>query len=283
MKTQWPDVSLGELLRLERRPVEVLPNAHYQEIGIYCFGRGIFRKEPRTGLEVGDKALYLLREGDFILQVTFAWEGAIAIVSSGEDGLYGSTRFPTFRVDESRCIPRFLLLFFKTNRGLQQLVRICPGSAGRNRVLSVRRIPEVLVPLPPVEEQRRIVVRIEELAGQIAEAGSLRRQASEEAKAVMIGARTHYYDHAATVYGTRRLGDICRQITDGTHQTPRYIESGVPFLSVKDITTGQIRFDACRRISLEEHAELTKRCKPELGDVLLTKVGTTGFFGARQN
>jgi type I restriction enzyme S subunit len=67
MSKNWPLVSLGELIRLERRPVEVKPERQYQEIGIYCFGRGIFHKTPRTGLEVGDKNLYELHEGDLIL------------------------------------------------------------------------------------------------------------------------------------------------------------------------------------------------------------------------
>ena len=96
--SKWPTVSLAELLHLERRKVKIQPDQLYQEIGIYCFGRGIFHKTPRTGIEVGDKELFLMKEGDFILQVTFAWEGAIAIVSSAEDGMYGSTRYPTFRV-----------------------------------------------------------------------------------------------------------------------------------------------------------------------------------------
>jgi type I restriction enzyme S subunit len=185
----WPTVSLGELLRLERRRVTVDPEKLYQEIGIYCFGRGIFHKVPRAGFEVGDKDLFLMKQGDFILQVTFAWEGALAIVSALEDGMYGSTRYPTFRVDESRCVPRFLLNYFRTEGGLQQLVKICPGSAGRNRVLSIKRIPEVLVPLPPLAEQRRVVARIEELAAQIHEARTLRHQAAEEAEALVASVR----------------------------------------------------------------------------------------------
>ncbi|MBI4621991.1 MAG: restriction endonuclease subunit S [Verrucomicrobia bacterium] len=184
MSKPWPRVSLGELLRLERRRVNVDAEKLYQEIGIYCFGRGIFHKTPRTGFEVGDKDLFLMKEGDFILQVTFAWEGAIAIVSAAEDGMFGSTRYPTFRVDESRCVPHFLLNYFRTEEGLKQLVKICPGSAGRNRVLSIRRIPEVLVPLPPLVEQRRVVARIEELAAQIRHALIIRDQAAEEAAAL---------------------------------------------------------------------------------------------------
>ena len=186
MNKSWPTVSLGEFIRLERRPVKVESEKLYQEIGIYCFGRGIFHKAPRTGFEVGDKNLFLMKQGDFILQVTFAWEGAIAIVSAAEDGMYGSTRYPTFRVNERRCNPHFLLNYFKTEEGLQQLAKICPGSAGRNRVLSMRRIPEVLVPLPPLAEQGRVVARIEELAAQIHEARTLRHQAAEEAEAMRI-------------------------------------------------------------------------------------------------
>jgi type I restriction enzyme S subunit len=187
----WPKVSIDELLCLERRPVKVEPEKLYQEIGIYCFGRGIFHKTPRTGFEVGDKDLFLMKEGDFILQVTFAWEGAIAIVSEAEDGMYGSTRYPTFRVDETRCEPKFLLNYFKTEEGLQQLVKICPGSAGRNRVLIIKRIPGVFVPLPPLAEQQRVVARLEELAAQIHEARAIRQQAAEEADALLRSILTH--------------------------------------------------------------------------------------------
>ena len=184
MSVEWPRVSLGELLRLDRRRVEVRTDAQYQEIGIYCFGRGVFHKMPRSGLEVGDKDLFLLKEGDLILQVTFAWEGAIAIISSAEDGMYGSTRYPTFRVDENRCHPQFLLHYLKTADGLEQVVKICPGSAGRNRVLSIKRIPEVLVPLPTLPEQRRIVARIEELATKIGDARTLRQQVAGGVEAI---------------------------------------------------------------------------------------------------
>lgn len=184
MSKPWPTVSLGELIRLERRPVKVVADHKYEEIGIYCFGRGVFHKTPRTGIEVGDKDLYELREGDLILQVTFAWEGAIALCGKAEEGLYGSTRYPTFRVNEERCFAPFLVRYLGTQNGLDQINRICPGSAGRNRVLSIKRIPEVMVPLPPLPEQRRIVTRIEELFAKIADARSLRQLAVQEVEAL---------------------------------------------------------------------------------------------------
>lgn len=74
-----------------------------------------------------------------------------------------------------------------------------------------------------------------------------------------------------------RLDSLCYLITDGTHYTPTYVPSGVPFLSVKDVTGGKIDFCNTRFISPKEHAELSKRCKPEFQDILFTKVGTTGI------
>lgn len=182
MNTQWPKISLGELLRLERRSVTINPDELYQEIGIYCFNRGVFHKTPRTGFQVGAKDLFQVKEGDFILQVTFAWEGAVALMGRAEDGMYCSTRYPTFRIREDRCLPSFLLHYFKTDEGREQLVRISPGSAGRNRVLSLKRIPEVLIPLPPMLEQHRIVAKIEKLAAQIQEVRSLRNRVSQDAE-----------------------------------------------------------------------------------------------------
>ena len=74
-----------------------------------------------------------------------------------------------------------------------------------------------------------------------------------------------------------RLGDIVTKLTDGTHYTPKYTVTGIPFLSVKDMSSGKLDFRSTRHISHEEHKILYKRCNPEKGDLLLTKVGTTGI------
>lgn len=75
----------------------------------------------------------------------------------------------------------------------------------------------------------------------------------------------------------RYLGDVCYLITDGAHHTPQYLDTGIPFLSVKDVSSGEIDFSDTRYISEDAHRDLCKRCQPELGDILLTKVGTTGI------
>ncbi len=73
-----------------------------------------------------------------------------------------------------------------------------------------------------------------------------------------------------------RLLDLCSLISDGTHKTPTYVENGIPFLSVKDISHGKLDFSNTKFITPEEHYQLTQRCKPEINDVLICRIGTLG-------
>ena len=72
------------------------------------------------------------------------------------------------------------------------------------------------------------------------------------------------------------LEDVCLKITDGTHKTPKYVDEGIVFLSAKNVKNGVLDFSEHKHISLEENNQLTKRCKPETGDVMLSKSGSLG-------
>lgn len=75
---------------------------------------------------------------------------------------------------------------------------------------------------------------------------------------------------------TSKLKYYTNQIVDGAHFTPTYVESGVPFLRVTDIHNDEIDMGNIKYIPESEHQELIKRCKPEIGDLLLSKNGTIG-------
>ena len=78
----------------------------------------------------------------------------------------------------------------------------------------------------------------------------------------------------------QKLPDLCSiPITDGTHKTPTYSdkENGIPFLSSKDVTSGEIDWSKIKYITKELHEELYKRLAPQKDDILLAKNGTTGI------
>lgn len=111
----------------------------------------------------------------------------------------------------------------------------------------------------------------------------IRREELRKAKAIRASRPVglpHYFEEPFPLPSGWKwfsLDQICYQITDGTHHTPQYVTSGVPFISVKDLSGGLIDFSSTKFVSQETHAELVKRCNPEFGDILLTKVGTTGI------
>ena len=70
------------------------------------------------------------------------------------------------------------------------------------------------------------------------------------------------------------LGNLCHSITDGTHYTPRYVTQGIPFYSVENVTAND--FTNTKYITEDEHQSLIKRCKPEKGDILMTRIGSIG-------
>jgi len=70
------------------------------------------------------------------------------------------------------------------------------------------------------------------------------------------------------------LGKCCSKIVDGTHFTPIYQTDGIPFISVENITGNNL--DNTKFISVREHKKLIQRCKPQLHDILMTRIGSLG-------
>jgi type I restriction enzyme, S subunit len=73
------------------------------------------------------------------------------------------------------------------------------------------------------------------------------------------------------------LGHLTWSVKDGPHYSPKYSEAGIPFISGGNVRPEGIDFSTAKYISPELHAELSLRCKPEFGDLLYTKGGTTGI------
>ena len=72
------------------------------------------------------------------------------------------------------------------------------------------------------------------------------------------------------------MSDICSIITDGTHQPPKFKDTGIPFIFVSNITGDKVTYDAEKFIDQDTYDELIKRTPIEIGDVLLSTVGSYG-------
>ena len=72
------------------------------------------------------------------------------------------------------------------------------------------------------------------------------------------------------------LKEVTNLVTCGVAKRPDYVDDGVPFLSAKNVKNGEIVYRDYNYISQETHETLTKHNKPEIGDILYTRVGSVG-------
>ena len=75
------------------------------------------------------------------------------------------------------------------------------------------------------------------------------------------------------------LGELCYQVSDGPHISPQYVsrEHGVPFLSTRNVRPDGFDLGTVKYVSREDHEEFCKPIRPQRGDIIYTKGGTTGI------
>ncbi len=162
---KYPKVALGEVLELDLDQVEVEPLATYPMVGVYSFGKGLFAREPIRGTETSYKKLTRLHEGQFVYSRLFAWEGAAAVVIPEFDGRFVSHEFPTFRIDPNRATPGYMKHIARWPEFHKSLAGSTRGLGLRRQRVHPEQLLAIEIPLPDLDEQRRIAGRLERLSG----------------------------------------------------------------------------------------------------------------------
>lgn len=152
---EWIESKLGNFLKQEIREIDK-PASKYLSIGVKSHGKGTFQKPDSEPDKISMDKLFRVKENDLIVNITFAWEGAIAIVNKKDEMGLVSHRFPTYVFDRTKVISEFFnyIIVSKDFRLILEL--ISPGGAGRNRVLNKRDFLEISWSLPSVNEQKKI-------------------------------------------------------------------------------------------------------------------------------
>ena len=137
-------------------------------------------------------------------------------------------------------------------------------------------VARLQIPLPPLAEQKRI-------AGILDAADALRakrRAALAQLDTLLQSTFLDMFgDPVTNPMGWDQcvVGDVVHAAKDGPHVSPTYAENGVPFLSTRHIKPGEVVWEDLKYIDQDEANRQWKKCKPEFGDILYTKGGTTGI------
>lgn len=181
------------------------------------------------------------------------------------------------------CIS-YTLTIADAQRSVSDLV-----SATKSKILDLA-IRGKLVPPDPNDEPASVLLeRIRAEKEELIKQGKIKRDKKESI--IFRGDDNSYYERVGDIISNiddeipfelpqnwewSRLQTICYPITDGTHKTPTYSDSGYIFLSAKNITTGKINWNDIMYIPKSLHDELYSRVSPKMNDILLAKNGTTG-------
>jgi len=149
----WKIKSVKNILSPVKKSFIPEQNELYQQIGIRSHTKGLFYKEKVTGASLGDKSVFWIEPGCFIVNIVFAWEHAIAKTTEKEIGMIASHRFPMYKPKDGVLDLDFLLYFFKSLRGKHLLGLASPGGAGRNKTLGQSEFLKLLIPVPSLKEQ----------------------------------------------------------------------------------------------------------------------------------
>ncbi len=161
----WKEIALGDVLRQVKDPSLVKPDGIYPNLGIYSFGRGLFKKPAILGSSTSAQVLYRVRKGQFIYSRLFAFEGAYGMVAEEFDRYFVSGEYPAFACDIRTVQPEFLYCYFQSPAVWE---RVAAGSKGlghrRQRVQPTQILAHRLM-LPPMTWQERIAASLSKVVG----------------------------------------------------------------------------------------------------------------------
>lgn len=272
----WPEVGLGDILteRTETPDPGEIETGAIPIIAKITFSKGTI--ELRDDTKTRTKMI-LICPGDLVVSGINAAKGAIAIYNEEEGSPIAATiHYAAYVPDKSRVDVRYLWWLLRSETFRDILKRNLPG--GVKTELKAKRLLPIQVPLPPLDEQRRIVARIEELATLIEEARGLRVKAREEAEALAAAAVVELFTtQQDNDWADYRLGDLVTEFRYGTSEKAHVEPSGIPILRMGNIQDGRLDLTDLKYLYLADRDR--EKLVLQLGDVLVNRTNRPELVG----
>ncbi|MEK4242970.1 hypothetical protein NYE39_13330 [Janibacter sp. FSL W8-0316] len=151
-----PRARLGDVMVMDRQFIELDERESYRAIGIRGFGRGLIRY-PAVPREQLSKLRYFdVKPFRLLVSNIKAWEGAVAQTTADDLALVGSNRFLQYEVSSPHVSLDWVLAYLSSPEGTAAMSAASPGSADRNRTLSIRSFESLEMPVPSAAVQGHV-------------------------------------------------------------------------------------------------------------------------------
>lgn len=269
MSAVWPSIPLGEVIDHRKEFIIIDDLETYRRPRVQLHAQGIVLRDVVPGAQIKTKKQQVARAGEFLVAEIDAKVGGFGIVPDDLDGSIVSSHYFLYGHKPDRLDNKYLGWFVQTRSFRQQV-----EAQGSTNYAAIRP-SDVLgyeIPLPPLDEQRRIVARIEELAAKVEEARGLRSSTLDELAALRSTQSRRVFEllRATTV----PLEMVCSTIIDNLHSNPIYAEGGtVPCIRSSDVGFGILDTVNARRTDEAEYRRRTVRGEPQTDDIVLVREG----------
>jgi len=205
--------------------------------------------------------------------------GQVAIVPDGGHQRYlVSQSQMKVTLNRARHDPFFVHQYFASRAGQKQIALSAIQTGVPHTNLGILRAYRF--PAPPLPEQRAIAETLSDADALLASLALLiakKRDIKQAAMQQLLTGQTRLPGFQGEWETTALADVVATPITDGPHLTPNFLQAGVPFLSVNNLVANRLDFSSLRFISMADHAEFSKKCKPRKGDILFGKAASVGM------
>lgn len=225
----WDIVPIKKVVTQIHRSVDK-PNEPYYRLSVRSHAKGTFHSFVEDPETVAMEELYKVKENDLIVNITFAWEHAIAIVKKEDDGLLVSHRFPTYEFNNNACV-KFYENIIKFPRIKKLLGDMSPGGAGRNRVLNQTDFYNKLyVPYTNRKEQEKIAEilsccdKVIELKAKLLK----KENANKKSLAKLLLDKNSIFNQTDLNYKTYKFQEVIEKVSSKSYQinSSEYLSEG---------------------------------------------------------
>jgi len=278
MNEGWSREKLGELLTQVEDIIPIEDDMLYKQVTVRMHNRGLVLRQECLGKDIKTKKQYRVREGQLVFSRIDARNGAMGLVPSDLDRAVVSNDFPVFNIDCQKIDPSFLNFYISTEAFTSDCLAQSKGTSNRRR-LKEEDFLEIKVPLPALEDQRRIVAKISEVVSRVREVSRLQLDAIEETKNLFTSfLNSLFLEEEMADWDECILGNLAEIVSGVT--LGRKIDTAkitVPYLRVANVQDGWLDLGEIKHVEIRPH-ELDKwRLLPR--DLLLTEGGDFDKLG----
>ncbi len=229
---KYPMVKLASVIEEKSEQITVEENIEYLQLTARLWGKGLSLRGKKKGEDIKTKRQYVVHEGNIVISRIDARNGAFGLVSKELDGAIVSNEFPVFSVNESEAIKEYVIFAITSPQLYRQIENSVEGASGRRR-LETSKFLELEIPLPPLEQQKDIVAKIEKQKAII-----------EGAEKILINVGNTFPDNN---YTRKPIGDFARVIGGysftSNEVSETKFENQIPLIKIGSILNGKITDD----------------------------------------